>query len=108
MPNTKSAGRRVRNSARKQVRNNIVRTQLKTAVKTVRASVVAKEATAPADLRAAFSKLDKAVKKGVIKRNTANRKKSRLALALNRAAAAPAPAAVTAAKKPKKAKKAKK
>ena len=104
MPNTKSAGRRVRNSARKQVVNNIIRTQLKTVVKTVRASVEHKAATAPADLRAAFSKLDKAVKKGVIKRNTANRKKSRLALALNRAAAAPAPAAVTAAKKPKKAK----
>ena len=101
MPNTKSAGRRVRNSARKQVRNNIIRTQLKTAVKNLRTAVVAKEATAPSGLSAAFSKLDKAVKKGVIKRNTANRKKSRLALALNRAAVAPV---ATAAKKSKKSK----
>lgn len=88
MPNTKSAGRRMRNSARKQARNNIVRTQLKTAVKKFRAAVEAKQDTSPTDLRAAISTLDKAVKKGVIKRGTADRKKSRLTLALNRATAA--------------------
>ncbi len=87
MPNTKSAARRMRNSARKQVRNNIVRTQVKTAVKKFRTSVETKQATSPDALRTAISTLDKAVKKGVIQRNTANRKKSRLALALNRATA---------------------
>lgn len=88
MPNTKSAERRMRNSARKQARNNTVRTHLKTVVKKFRASVAAKADTAPAALLAAISTLDKAVKKGVIKRGTANRKKSRLALALNKATAA--------------------
>lgn len=88
MPNTKSAARRMRNSARKQARNNIVRTQLKTAVKKFRASVETKQDNSPAALRAAISTLDKAVKKGVIKRGTADRKKSRLAIALNKATAA--------------------
>ncbi len=94
MPNTKSAERRMRNSARKQARNTVVRTQLKTVVKKFRAAVATKQDTTPAALRTAISTLDKAVKKGVIKRGTANRKKSRLSLALNRAnAAAAAPAA---------------
>ena len=82
MPNTKSAGRRMRNSARKQARNNIVRTQVKTAVKKFRASIETKPDNSPEALRAAISMLDKAVKKGVVKRGTANRKKSRLALRL--------------------------
>ena len=80
----------MRNSARKQARNNIVRTHVKTVVKKFRAAIEAKADTSPAALRAAISVLDKAVKKGVVKRGTADRKKSRLALALNRATAAPA------------------
>lgn len=77
----------MRNSARKQVRNTAVRTQVKTAVKKFRESIASKTDTSAAALRAAISTLDKAVKKGVIKRNTANRKKSRLTIALNKAAA---------------------
>jgi small subunit ribosomal protein S20 len=92
MPNTKSAGRRMRNSARKQVRNTVVRTQVKTAVKKFRAAVESKLDTSPEALRLAISTLDKAVKKGVVKRNTADRKKSRLTIALNKATAAAAAA----------------
>lgn len=88
MPNTKSAARRMRNSARKHARNNIVRTQIKTVEKKFRASLAAKQDNSPAALLAAISTIDKAVKKGVLKRGTADRKKSRLALALNRATAA--------------------
>ncbi len=88
MPNTKSAKRRVRNSARKQIRNSVVRSQLKTTEKKFRGAVAAKQDDSPAALRAAISTLDKAVKKGVIKRETADRKKSRLTLTLNRATAA--------------------
>ena len=90
MPNTKSSARRMRNSARKQAVNNIVRTQVKTVVKKFRTSIAEKLDTSPAALRAAISGLDKAVKKGVIKRATADRKKSRLAIALNKATAAAA------------------
>ena len=88
MPNTKSAKRRVRNSARKQIRNSVVRSQIKTTEKKFRGAVAAKQDDSPAALRAAISTLDKAVKKGVIKRETADRKKSRLTLTLNRATAA--------------------
>lgn len=88
MPNTKSAERRVRNSARKQVRNNIVRSQIKTTEKKFRGALAAKPDDSAAALRTAISTLDKAVKKGVIKRGTADRKKSRLTLALNKALAA--------------------
>lgn len=88
MPNTKSAARRVRNSARKQVRNTAVRTNVKTVVKKFRTALEAKQADSPEALRTAISTLDKAVKKGVMKRNTADRKKSRLTIALNKATAA--------------------
>ncbi len=77
----------MRNSARKQARNATVRTQVKSAVKKFRAAVEAKKDNSPTNLRAAISALDKAVKKGVIKRNTADRKKSRLTIALNKATA---------------------
>ena len=87
MPNTKSAARRMRNSARKQVRNSIVRTKVKNTEKKFRAALTTPATSAEA-LRLAISQLDKAVKKGVIKRGTADRKKSRLSLALNRATAA--------------------
>ena len=92
MPNTKSAARRMRNSARKQARNNSVRSRVRTFEKKFRASLADKLASSPDALRAAISEFDKAVKKGVIKRGTADRKKSRLALALNRATAAAAAA----------------
>ena len=88
MPNTKSAARRMRNSARKHVRNTVVRTQLKTVEKKFRAAVATKADSSPTALRTAISTLDKAVNKGVIKRNTADRKKSRLTIALNTATAA--------------------
>ena len=88
MPNTKSAERRMRNSARKHIRNNMVRSQVKTAEKKFRGAIAAKQDDSVAALRNAVSNLDKAVKKGVIKRTTANRKKSRLTLALNRSTAA--------------------
>ena len=42
MPNTKSSARRMRNSARKQAVNNIVRTQVKTVVKKFRTSIAEK------------------------------------------------------------------
>ena len=42
---------------------------------------------APADLSTGFSEIDKAAKGGIIKKNTANRYKARLAKASKRAAA---------------------
>ena len=86
MPNTKSAEKRVRSSARKQLHNRSISSRLRRVEKDVRDTLVAgKKADAAKALPEALSRIDKAVKSGVITRATANRKKSRLTLALNRA-----------------------
>ncbi len=82
MPNTKSAERRVRSNARKQQHNRSVVSRLRRVEKEFRAVVaVNKKEEAIKLLPGVHSAFDKAVKFGVVKRPTANRKKSRLALA---------------------------
>jgi small subunit ribosomal protein S20 len=96
MPNTKSAERRARNSARKHQRNHSVKSGLKTLEKSYLGVVTGEnQDQARASFRSVCSALDKAAKSGVIHKATANRKKSRLAHRLQVAAkpAAPAPAA---------------
>ncbi len=86
MPNTKSAEKRVRSSARKQLQNRSVSSRLRRVEKGLRDTIIAgKKADATKSLPDALSVIDKAVKSGVITRAAANRKKSRLTLALNRA-----------------------
>jgi len=83
MPNTASAERRARSSARRAGRNQSVRSKLRTLEKRYLAAVTDKQKdAAPAALRAVSSALDKAAKAGVIHRSNADRKKSRLALKL--------------------------
>lgn len=79
---TQNAKRAKRVSDRKRVTNDKSRRNMKEAVKTVRKSVTTKSKTVAGDLSLAYKALDKAAKKGVIKKGTANRKKSRLAKAL--------------------------
>jgi small subunit ribosomal protein S20 len=91
MPNTKSAEKRVRSSARKAARNQSVKSRVKTLEKNYLAAVTSgKAADAQTALRAVSSALDKAAKGGVIPKATASRKRSRLHLRLNAAAAAAA------------------
>jgi small subunit ribosomal protein S20 len=85
MPNTKSAERRMRNSARKNLQNSSVKSRLRRVEKEFRAAVTAgKKDEAVKLLPGVHSAYDKAVKSGVVARPTANRKKSRLALALKK------------------------
>ena len=80
---TQNAKRALRSSDRKAVVNDRRRRTMKEAVKTVRKAVVKKDTkTTKVDLALAFKALDKAAKGGVIKKGTANRKKSRLAKAI--------------------------
>ncbi len=80
---TKNAKRGVRVSARKRVVNDRLRRTLKETVKTVRKDVQDKDLkAAKTNLSLAFQALDKAAKRGTIKKGNANRKKSRLAKAL--------------------------
>lgn len=91
MPNTKSAERRARTSARRNARNKSVKTRLRTLEKNYRTLVgSSKKEEAGTALRAAISAIDKAAKRGVIPKARADRKKSRLSLRLKAAAAAPA------------------
>jgi small subunit ribosomal protein S20 len=76
LANTKSALKRIRISERRHARNQSVRSELKTLVK--KASVTPKATDAEQSIRAAVKALDQAVSKGVIHKNNAARRKSRL------------------------------
>lgn len=87
MPNTKSAARRVRNSERKRLHNRSVKGRLKSLERKFVEALEAKNKDEGAKtLVTVTSAFDKAVKSGVIHRGTADRKKSRLALRLNKVA----------------------
>lgn len=80
MPNIQSAAKRARQAEKARRRNRIVRTHLKHLAKSVLAAVAAGQGDAARDAyRRYTSALDKAVKKGVIARNNASRRKSRMA-----------------------------
>ncbi|MCX8155235.1 MAG: 30S ribosomal protein S20 [Verrucomicrobiae bacterium] len=84
MPNTKSAERRVRSSARRRIRNRKVKLGLKSLQKELNALVAAgKKEEAAAAYRKVSSALDKAAKSGVIPKTAASRKRSRLAHRVN-------------------------
>ncbi len=85
MANTKSALKAMRQSERRRVRNRMIRTRTRTFVKRARAAVVAEPAAPSTEetLRQAISALDRAVSKGVLHRNSAARRKSRLMRQLN-------------------------
>ena len=78
MANIKSQMKRNRQNLTRHARNKAVQSEIKTRVKKVTAAV---EAGEPADelYREAQQKIDVAVAKGVLKKGTAARKKSRLA-----------------------------
>jgi small subunit ribosomal protein S20 len=83
MPNTKSAERRMRNSARKKARNRSIESRLHTLeAGYLQLLESGKKDEAAKSLRTLSSAFDKAAKTGVVHRATANRKKSRLAVRL--------------------------
>ena len=84
MPNIKSAIKRVSVTERKTLRNKMVKSATKTAMKKFDAAVVAKTANAEM-LSAASAAVDKAAAKGVISKNAANRQKARMARELAKA-----------------------
>ncbi len=83
MPNTKSAERRARNSARKNVRNRSVKTRLHSLERGyLQLLDSGKKEDATKAFQGISSAFDKAAKAGIVHRATADRKKSRLALRL--------------------------
>ena len=80
MANIKSAKKRILTSAKKAEKNKAVKTTVKKAVKSVRAAVEAGDkAVAQEALKKAESIIDKAASKGVIHKNNASNKVSKLA-----------------------------
>ena len=80
---TTGAKKAIRQADRKRVMNLRRQKAMKESVKEVSKLVVAgKKADAEKNLKTAYKALDKAAKRGLIKKNTASRKKSRLAKAI--------------------------
>ena len=84
MAHSKSAKKRVAVAERNRVRNQAVKSRVKTFIKNVLAAVEANNVElAKAALVAAQKELDKAVTKGILNKNSVSRKKSRLAAKVN-------------------------
>lgn len=83
---TKGAEKAHRASLKKYVFNTRRKKAMRSTVREVRSALTGGDSAAAATgMAAAYQAIDKAAKRGVIKKNTAARKKSRLALALAKA-----------------------
>ncbi len=86
MANTRSAVKRNRQAQKRRVRNVQVRTALKSAVKKAREAIGQGDpAAAQQAVKAALRTLDRAASKGIIHKNAAARRISRLAKAAAKA-----------------------
>lgn len=86
MPNIKSAIKRVKVNRKKNLRNRMIKTAMRTSVKKFEVATAAGSADQQL-LSATSASIDKAASKGVIHKNAANRKKARMAKRLNNVAA---------------------
>ena len=90
MPTSLSARKRVRQNHKHRLRNRRVKSVVRTQIRKLEAALDRSDVEAArGEYRAAVRAIDKAVGKGVLHRNTAARRKSRLAARLNRLAAGP-------------------
>lgn len=84
MANIKSAKKRIRVIAKKTERNKAIKSKVKTMIKKVDAAVAAGDKElAKANLKLAISEIDSACTKGVMHKNTAARKVSRITRSVN-------------------------
>ena len=79
MPITKSAKKAIRNSSRRKAFNDRRNKTMKDAIKKLEKTAKTDKKEAEKLLSATYKAIDKAQKRNVIKKNTASRKKSRLA-----------------------------
>ncbi|MDI3496256.1 MAG: Ribosomal protein [Patescibacteria group bacterium] len=83
MPNKKSAKKELRKNVRQKANNKKMSTQMKKALKSNLKQIQANDKTVKDKLSLTIKAIDKAAKKGVIKKNNASRKKSRLMKKVN-------------------------
>lgn len=85
MPNIKSAKKALLKSRERHLRNRSTKSTIKTYARRVKELAEKGDTEASiASLRRAMSLIDKAVKRGILHKNTGSRKKSRLMIALNK------------------------
>jgi small subunit ribosomal protein S20 len=85
MPNTKSAERRMRSTARRRLHNKAIKSRLHSLERKYITLISAgKKADAATALKEVISAFDKAAKTGIVHKATADRKKSRLTTRLNK------------------------
>ncbi|MHB0938828.1 MAG: 30S ribosomal protein S20 [Armatimonadota bacterium] len=87
MPNTKSSKKDLLINRRNRLRNQSVKSRLKTLRTKAQSAIVADAAASVSAVKDAMKAFDSAVTKGVIHKNTAARRKSRLMKRLNAASA---------------------
>lgn len=85
MPNIKSQKDRVVQSQKEALHNKMIKSNLKTVVKKADAAIAANAADKDVAVKVAVSAIDKAQRKGVLHKNTASRKVSRMAKRANKA-----------------------
>lgn len=85
MPNIKSAIKRVKQEEKRHAHNRAVKSTVKTFITSAQKAIAAAPAKAETQetIKKAISELDKAVTKGVLHKNNAARRKSRLMAKLN-------------------------
>jgi small subunit ribosomal protein S20 len=86
MPNNASAAKRMRQEEKRRAYNRSIKSKVKTQLTKARQAIVNVDIDAEiteTNVRAAISQLDRAAKKGVIHKNNAARRKSRLMKLLN-------------------------
>ena len=83
MPNSKSAIKRVKINSAKAVSNIVKKSALKTSIKKCKEEITDKSDKASDILKNTFKAIDKAASRNLIHKNTAARRKSKLAKALN-------------------------
>ncbi len=90
MANIKSQIKRNRTNEAARLRNKAARSEVKTRIKTAVASAAAGSESTVEDLRLAVKRLDKAAARGIIHKNQASNRKSRLVKRINALSTPPA------------------
>ena len=86
MPNIKSAKKRVKVIETKSMRNQMVKSALKTSLRRFQEAIASGDkTTAENTYRVAVKKVDQATANGIMHKNAASRKKSQLAAVYNKA-----------------------
>ncbi len=83
MPNKKSAEKELRKTKKRNLANKKVSQKFKSLIKDNLKKIQTGDKQVKEDFKQTVKSLDKAVKKGILKKNTASRKKSRLAKKIN-------------------------